>query len=200
MKDNPELHRIIEVLLFVSDIPLSVQEISEILCDFSREEIVSAIDSVVQDYRSEDRSLQLIEVAGGYQFTTKPRYHRWIQELKRQRRERQLTGAALETLAIIAYKQPIPRAEIERIRGVNVDGVLQNLLRRNMVRIMGRDKGLGRALLYGTTKEFLVHFGLNDIKELPSVEEIKQLFKPVDEVVSAAEDDGEYHPQVQISS
>ena len=176
------LRRIVEALLFAADAPLRIRDLREVLPGYRGEEITEALVSIVERYRSPDMPLQLIEVAGGYQFTSKPEYHRWIKDLKKKGRSRQLTGPSLETLAIVAYKQPVSRAEIERIRGVNVDGVLQNLLRRNLIRIAGREKGIGRALLYRTTREFLIQFGLKDLKDLPSVEEIERLFKPLEEV------------------
>ena len=175
--DHLELQRIVEALLFAADTPLSLMELRELLGENRREDIERAIESIVQAYRQEDRPIQVIEIAGGYQFTSKPPYHQWILELRKKRQEGRLSGPALETLAIIAYKQPVPRSEIERIRGVSADGVLQTLLRYNLVRIAGREKGVGRALLYGTTREFLLHFGLKDLKDLPSLEEIERLFR-----------------------
>lgn len=182
LNGQQKLRRIVEALLFASDAPLRIKDLHEILTGYRKEEISEALVEIVGLYQSPDRPLQLIEVAEGYQFTSKPEYHRWIRELKAKSRERQLTGPSLETLAIIAYKQPVSRAEIERIRGVNVDGVLQNLLRRNLIRIAGREKGIGRALLYATTRDFLVQFGLRDLKDLPSVEEIERLFQPLGEL------------------
>jgi segregation and condensation protein B len=178
VNNGPELKRILEALFFASDSPLSCRELNEILEGFSMEEITGAVDSLILEYQSDDKPLQLIEVAGGFQFTSKPRYYRWIRELYRSRKESRLSGAALETLAVIAYRQPVPRSEIERIRGVNVDGVLQNLLGRNLVNVTGREKKIGRALLYGTTREFLINFGLKNLKELPSYEEVERLFRP----------------------
>ncbi len=181
MNSGPELKQILEALFFAADSPLSYGELGEILEGYSRENISAAVEGLVIEYRSDERPLQLIEVAGGFQFTSKPEYYRWIKELYRRRRDSRLSGAALETLAVIAYRQPVTRSEIERIRGVNVDGVLQTLLRRNLVRITGREKKIGRAILYGTTREFLVSFGLKSIKELPSYEEVERLFRPGDE-------------------
>jgi segregation and condensation protein B len=191
LNSQQKLRNIVEALLFASDAPLRIKDLHEILPGYRKEDISEALVEIVELYQSPDRSLQLIEVAEGYQFTSKPEYHRWIRDLRVKSRERQLSGPSLETLAIIAYKQPVSRAEIERIRGVNVDSVLQNLLRRNLIRIAGREKGIGRALLYATTRDFLVQFGLRDLKDLPSVEEVERLFKPLGEIagIHTAEDD-----------
>ncbi len=180
MKDENvrELEGIIEALLFAADTPLSLGEIKGVLREYPADAVAGALGSVIECYRSDERPLQIVEVAGGYQFTTKARYYRWIRALHRSRREGRLSGAALETLAVIAYKQPVPRSEIERIRGVNVDGVIRTLMNRDLIRIAGREKRLGRALLYGTTQRFLLNFGLKDLGELPSYEEIERMFVP----------------------
>jgi segregation and condensation protein B len=182
-----ELKRIVEALLFASEGPLAIDEIRAVLDGASRADVARAAAALVEEYASDDRALQLVEVAGGFQFTSKPRYHRHIRRLFRKKRESRLSAAALETLAVIAYRQPVARAEIERIRGVNVDGVLQTLMGRNLIRIAGREKGVGRALLYGTTRDFLLHFGLKDLAELPSYEEVERLFRPREEAGSPVE-------------
>ena len=189
MSHGPELQKIVEALLFASDSPLGLGELCEIAGECSRSDVENAVRSLIEAYESDDSVLQLIEIANGYQFTTRPRYHRWIRKLKTKRRDGKLSGASLETLAVIAYKQPVSRAEIERVRGVSVDGVLHTLLGRDLIRITGREKGIGRALLYGTTREFLFHFGLKDLRELPSFEELERLFGPEASAARGSEKD-----------
>lgn len=195
--NDRELKRVVEALLFAADGPLGRDEIRAVLDGPGRAEIDRAVAALAEEYESEERALQVVEVAGGFQFTSKPRYHRHIRRLFRRKRESRMTPAALETLAVIAYRQPVPRSEIERIRGVNVDGVLQTLMRRNLIRVAGREKAIGRALLYATTREFLLCFGLNDLGELPSYEEVERLFRPREEIgapLAPAVSDGEDPP------
>jgi segregation and condensation protein B len=122
-----------------------------------------------------------VEVAGGFQIYTRPEYAKWVQELFRGKRASRLTAAALETLAIIAYKQPIIRGDIEAIRGVNVDGVMSTLAERNLVAVVGRDERPGKPILYGTTPEFLRYFGLATLSDLPKIEELEEYLKEKEE-------------------
>ncbi len=172
---SEQVVNIIEALLFVSEKPLSVTRFVSLLPEFKDKEIEAAIDRLGQIY--DDRSLSIIKIAGGYQLATKPDYHQWVQRLFTARAKPRLSQAALETLSVIAYKQPVSRIEIEAIRGVNSDGVLGTLLERNLVSIRGRAETVGRPLLYGTTDEFLHYFGLNDLVELPRPEEIEAMLK-----------------------
>jgi segregation and condensation protein B len=118
--------------------------------------------------------LQLVEVAGGYQIVTRPDLHEWVRRLFHERSAQKLTVQALETLAVIAYRQPITAAEIAEVRGVNTSGVLNTLLERHLVKIVGRKQVVGRPFLYATTKEFLIRFGLNDLNDLPAVEDMAE--------------------------
>lgn len=170
---NPEdAVQIIEALLFASEKPLTVEQMREVLGDVDGADIRHGIDALRASYRAANRAFTIEEVAGGFQMATDPRFGSWIRKLYREARSERLSGAALETLAIVAYRQPMTRAEIEQVRGVAVDGVLQTLLEKGVVKILGRRDAPGRPMLYGTTKEFLQYFGLNSLADLPSLEEL----------------------------
>ena len=173
--DREEAKRIIEALLFVSDKPVQVETLREVIGEkaIGAKEIEELISALNTEYSSQGRAFSLREIAGGYQMVTDPIFSKWIAELYRRPSEK-LRGPALETLAIIAYKQPIARSQIEAIRGVNVDGVLNTLEDRKLIRTRGRAEGPGRPILYGTTNEFLVHFGLKSLEELPNLKEFKE--------------------------
>ena len=138
-----------------------------------REDVQAALEQLKRDY---DRAggLQLVEVAGGYQIVTRPDLHEWVRRLFHEHSTQKLTVQALETLAVIAYRQPITAAEITDVRGVNTSGVLNTLLERHLVKIVGRKQVVGRPFLYATTKEFLIRFGLNDLSDLPKVEDMAE--------------------------
>jgi segregation and condensation protein B len=173
-----ELKAILEAVLFVSHEPVSLDRMKLVAEGAARQEILEAVRSLQQDYALEGRGLQLVELAGGYQIVTKPAYAPWLKRLEKAKQAPRLSRSALESLAIIAYKQPIVRAEIEQIRGVETSGVLRTLLERKLVRIVGRRDEPGRPILYGTTKYFLQHFGLRDLSELPPLHEFKELGEP----------------------
>lgn len=135
-------------------------------------EIKRFMDELIADYRNRDGGMLIAEVANGYQMVTNMRFAPWIRKLRGSQASGRLSMPALETLAIIAYKQPIIKAEVEQIRGLNSDGVIKTLLERRLIRIMGRKEGPGKPLLYGTTKEFLQHFGLKDLTELPTLKDL----------------------------
>jgi segregation and condensation protein B len=172
--DNIILQSNLEALLFVSDEPLNLKRLAEVIEGASREELSKALDDLMQRYEEEKYGIQLVEIAGGYQLCTKPACADAINKLFEKRRKRTLSKAALETLAIIAYKQPITRGEVEAIRGVNVDGAVHTLLERRLVKIAGRQDAPGRPFLYRTTKSFLQYFGLKNLKDLPKVEDVSQ--------------------------
>lgn len=171
--DRSEAKRIIEAILFVSDKPVSIATLTDVLKDIESTEIRSCIEELNGEYGSSCRSFSIKEIAGGFQMLTDPVYSTWISSLYKRPADR-LTGPALETLAIIAYKQPLTRSEIEIIRGVNVDGVLHTLEERNLIRTRGRAEGPGRPILYGTTTEFLQHFGLKSLEDLPKLKEFQE--------------------------
>jgi segregation and condensation protein B len=169
-----DLKAIIEALIFASPEPMTMKGLSKVLDTEPKEDIEAAIQSLKADY---DRpgGLQIVEVAGGYQIVTRPELHEWVRRLFHERTTQKLSVAALETLAVIAYKQPITGPEIAEIRGVNTAGVLSTLIERKLVKIAGRKQVVGRPFLYGTTREFLERFGLNDLSDLPKVEDMSEL-------------------------
>ena len=171
--DRDESKRIIEALLFVSDKPVSIDTLKDVLKDIDPPAVRETIDELNSEYASSGRSFNIKEIAGGFQMLTDPIYSRWIAALYKRGPDR-LTGPSLETLAIIAYKQPITRTDIEIIRGVNVDGVLRTLEERNLIRTKGRLDAPGRPILYATTNEFLQHFGLRSLEELPNLKEFQE--------------------------
>ncbi len=168
--EQEKIKLIIEVLLFVSHEPLTEKKLSEVLEGIGKESIREALKDLKKEYQQKN-NLEIKEVAGGYQIFTCPDYAPWVEKLHRMRPTR-LSQAALETLAIVAYNQPIIRAEIESIRGVDASGVLHTLHEKNLVKILGRKKVIGRPLLYGITDNFLKYFGLKDIGALPSLAEV----------------------------
>jgi segregation and condensation protein B len=170
----PDRLAILEALLFVAEEPLPLSKLQEILADASSAETDGTLRDLAVRLESEGRGLMVQEVAGGFRLTTRPDVHAWIQKLQQVKPAR-LSRAALETLAIVAYRQPITRAEVEAIRGVAVDGVLRTLLERELVRMMGRKAEAGRPMLYGTSQQFLEHFGLRELGDLPTLREINEL-------------------------
>ncbi len=171
--ERDEIKRIIEALLFVSDRPLAPDTLRDVLKDVEIPDVKACMEDLNKEYVSTGRSFIIKEIAGGYQMMTDPIYSKWITELYKRPPDK-LRGPALETLAIIAYKQPITRNQIEAIRGVNVDGVINTLEDRVLIKIKGRAEGPGRPILYGTTNEFLVHFGLKSLDELPNLKEFQE--------------------------
>ena len=186
------LSKVIEALLFSAQKPLSIREMSAAIKDAGAEdelsrnefaeikqaEVAAALQQLKGEYIQQQRAFQIIEKAEGWQFATDPAFARWVRQLFPAAKPARLTAPALETLAIIAYRQPITRADVEAVRGVNIDGVLQTLMERGLVKIAGRAEIPGRPLLYETTQFFLDHFGLRDLDELPNVEELRTRHLP----------------------
>jgi len=170
---NDEAKKVIEAVLFVSDRPVSIEALKDVLGEVEPALIRSMIEELNAEYSSSGRSFGIREIAGGFQILTDPCYSNWVARLYKRPPDR-LSGPALETLAIVAYRQPITRAEIEAIRGVNVDGVIHTLEERGLIRTRGRKEVVGRPILYGTTNEFLQHFGLRSLEELPKLKEFKE--------------------------
>ncbi|MBM3781464.1 MAG: SMC-Scp complex subunit ScpB [Acidobacteria bacterium] len=171
--DPAQLRAIVEALVFASSEPLSLKALCRVLADEPKEDVEAALEAVREAY-SDRPGLHVVEVAGGFQITTRPELHDWVRRLFHERSAQKLSVAALETLSVVAYKQPITQAEIGEIRGVNVSGVLSTLLERHLVKIVGRKNVVGRPFLYGTTREFLLRFGLKDVSDLPRVEDMAQ--------------------------
>lgn len=170
-----DIKKIAEAILFAADSSVPLDRLTDIIEEAERREIREALKELSEQYDSEERPYALSEVAGGWQIYCRPEYSKWIRELHKGRIPTRLSQAALETLAIVAYKQPIVRAEIETIRGVDSSGVLATLMRRDLITIAGRAPGMGRALMYRSTKEFLRYFGLNFVTDLPRLEEFAEV-------------------------
>ena len=171
--DDVTVESVVEAILFASDEPLSASRLSKI-AGVSVKQVNQSIDSLNEKYKAGSHSFRIEQIAGGYQMLTLSNYNNWLQRLLNVRGDSKLTPASLETLAIIAYKQPIIRADIEAIRGVQCGEVIRSLMFKGLVKIIGRAEVLGRPMLYSTTKRFLEVFGLNTLKDLPKVEELKQ--------------------------
>jgi len=177
--DGSEIKRILEALLLASEKPLELDQAREVFGpEVPAEEIAQALSALSQEYSSDNRGLRIVEVAGGFQFVTDPPLYPFVTKLTHRIRAVKLSKPALETLAIVVYRQPITRVEIEQVRGVDAAGVLDTLLRFNLVRVVGRKEAVGRPLLYGTTREFLEHFGLKNLEDLPTLEELKGMTPP----------------------
>jgi segregation and condensation protein B len=170
---SAELKAIVEALIFASPEPLTPRMLHKILADEPKEDVVAAVNAIRADYETRP-GLQFVEVAGGYQIVTRSELHEWVRRLFHERSTQKLTVQGLETLAVIAYKQPITALEIGEIRGVNTSGVLSTLLERHLIKIVGRKNVVGRPFLYATTKEFLIRFGLKDLTDLPKIEDMAE--------------------------
>jgi segregation and condensation protein B len=173
--DARELKAILEAVLFVSPEPMPVARLMSIVGTVSKSEVVQALGILTHDLDQDGRGIQLVQVAGGYRLVTKQEYGPWLKRMDKAKAAQKLSRSALESLAIIAYKQPLVRSEIEEIRGVETSGVLRTLCERKLVRIVGRKDVPGRPIMYGTTKFFLEHFGLQDLSQLPPLREFKEL-------------------------
>jgi segregation and condensation protein B len=170
-----EVRAVLEALVFASEQPITPREIGQVMGGVPKETWQEALAALGEDYARDGRGLQLVEVAGGWQITTRPEYNDWVRELLDPQRPTRLSIQALETLAVIAYKQPVTQPEVIELRGVKSGGVLKTLLEKRLIRITGRKEVVGRPMLSGTTKEFLLHFGLKDLSELPKIEEFAEV-------------------------
>jgi segregation and condensation protein B len=171
--DRTEQKKIVEALLFAADFPVAVSRLKAVVEGLEREDLNTMVGELNREYEEQGRSFWIQEVAGGYQMATRPHFARWVKELYKGRRLARLTQPALETLAMIAYRQPVGRPDIETIRGVNSDSVIATLLERNLITVVGKDTRVGRPILYGTTPEFLRYFGLKDLSGLPPLSELE---------------------------
>jgi len=184
MIDGQDLKPILEGILFVSDSPVKLDALEEILHEWDREALLQGIAEIKKDCEDRSRGVELVEVADGYQFRTKPQWASWVNRLKKTKPVK-LSQSALETLAIIAYRQPVIRPTIEEIRGVDSGWVIRSLLEKGLIRIVGRKEIPGRPLIYGTTKTFLELFNLNTLSDLPTLKEVQP--SPEPETVSKVE-------------
>ena len=168
-----ELKAIVEALVFASAEPVTPKLLYTLLANEPKEDVSAAINELRGDYQNRP-GLQWVEVAGGYQITTRPELHEWVRRLFHERTTQKLSVQALETLAVIAYRQPVTALEVPDIRGVNTSGVLTTLLERHLIKIVGRKNVVGRPFMYATTKEFLIRFGLKDLGDLPKIEDMAE--------------------------
>jgi segregation and condensation protein B len=182
------LDSIVLALLFASDEPLSAKRVSMVLDDLSLDDIRESIARLESRFGNEGSAIRIEQVAGGYQLCTSPRYADYVARLYRGRRKQRLSKASMETLAIIAYRQPVTRADVENLRGVACGGVITTLMERSLIRIEGKARVLGSPFLYGTTEEFLAYLGLNSLKDLPSMEDLEALLER--EAASEPADEG----------
>ena len=174
----PNLSALLEAIIYLAGEPVGVDVLRKALPDVDPKEIEACIAALIEKYRQPEHGIEIREIAGGLRFSTKPEHHETLKAfLQAQAPATRLSLAALETLAVIAYKQPVTVPEIQDIRGVQASGVIKTLLDKKLVAAAGRKEVLGRPILYKTTKEFLVHFGLKDLTELPSMEEFEELIK-----------------------
>lgn len=174
--DNKKLLNVIEALLFATDKPLPANVIAEVV-ELPVEKIQEAMGELDVKLKESDSPVKLMQIAGGYQLVTYPEYAPYIKKLYKNKLLTRLSRPAMEVLAVIAYKQPITKQEVEAIRGINSDGVYHTLLERKLIRIVGRKDAPGRPLLYGTTKEFLQYLGINSLDDLPRIEEVKAILE-----------------------
>ena len=170
---SAEVRATVEALIFASPEPITPKRLCRLLSEEPKEDVLTAIESLKADYENRP-GLQMVEVAGGYQIVTRPELNEWVRRLFHEQSASKLTVAGLETLAVIAYKQPITALEIGEIRGVNTSGVLSTLLERHLIKIAGRKNVVGRPFVYATTKEFLIRFGLKDLGDLPKIEDMAE--------------------------
>ena len=171
---NQEMKAIIESLLFITNTPLTIADIAE-LTGFSAEEINEILEILTEESKEADRGIEVVKLSGGYIYATKAEYKPYIEKMYKPQMSN-LSAAALETLAIVAYKQPVTKGEIELLRGVNVDGAMNTLQNKGLVEEKGRKEVIGRPILYGTTKQFLQFFGLNTLEDLPKKEDDPEYF------------------------
>ena len=184
MTNNFDVKPILESLFFVSDSPIRLETLVEILPESNKETILEGIRQIQAEYGGHSKGIELTEIAGGYQFRTKPGWREWVNRLKKAKAIK-LSQAALETLAIVAYRQPVIRPAIEEIRGVDTGSVLHTLLEKGLIKIMGRKDLPGRPIVYGTTRAFLELFSLNSVSDLPKLQEIQP--PPAPEEISREE-------------
>lgn len=171
-EDN--IKSVIEALLFVSDNPLTIEKIKSVLDNLETTEIRKIVEELGNEYEKSHRGIRIIEIAGGFRMATAPKLAPFLKKLYKARRIEKLSKPALETLAIVAYKQPVTKLEIEFIRNVNIDGVVKNLLDKGLIRIAGRKKSAGRPFVFGTSRQFLEYFGLKSLEELPRIENLQK--------------------------
>ncbi|MDD5069367.1 MAG: SMC-Scp complex subunit ScpB [Candidatus Omnitrophica bacterium] len=193
--EKKQIKQILESLLFINEKPIEISELLRVT-EKDKKEVGSALDELISEYEQRSSGISIVKVAGGYQMCSHPDNEPWVKKMYRERSKHKLSTAALESLAIIAYKQPITRMEIESIRGVNVDGVSRHLLNMGLIKTAGRKDVIGKPFLYITTRKFLEYFGLNSLRDLPKLEEFASLI-PDEQVLKAS--DGNFGSGVEES-
>jgi len=183
---NDQVKSILEALLFINERPLEVNTLAEII-EIEKKEIEFSLAALAKEYKEKESGLCIVKVAGGYQMCSNPENEVWVKKMYQEKNKQKLSIASLETLAIIAYKQPITRIEIETIRGVNVDGVARKLTELGLIKIGGRKDVVGRPFLYITTRKFLEYFGINSLKDLPKLEDFAALVNKNDSLAENQE-------------
>jgi len=184
----PTPKQILEAVLFASDVPIALPVLTQMLGDRSAQEVRGLLEEMAEAYDREERGVVLSEIAGGFQLLSRKECAPWVEQMLRARRKIRLSKPALESLAIVAYRQPITKVEIDSIRGVDSAGVLHTLLERNLVTIKGRSKGVGRPLLYSTTQEFLSYMGINELVDLPELKEVAPLLEERERLAEEGEE------------
>ncbi|NLY66936.1 MAG: SMC-Scp complex subunit ScpB [Tissierellia bacterium] len=178
--DDREKKAIIESILFTWGDPLSISDIANIL-ELKNKEVRKLLDEMINEFEFNRRGIKIVRVKDKYQLCTRPEHYQWISKLIDKKENKGLSNAALETLAIIAYRQPITKSEIESIRGVRCDKAINTLINKNLIKEMGRLERTGKPIIYGTTDEFLRYFGLEDLKDLPELDEFNYIFEDKEE-------------------
>ncbi len=173
--EKEKVRSVVEAILLTADSPVSPGRLTSLLKGLNGHDIRQAIDQLQKEYDDAGHAFTILEVAGGYQLATRQEFAPWLRKFHRDRKQIRLSQAALEVLSVVAFKQPATRIEVDAVRGVASAGVLQTLMELNMVRIVGRSDGVGKPILFGTTKEFLVHFGLKTLADLPKPKELEEL-------------------------
>jgi len=195
MTDMPTPKQILEAVLFASDVPVGIQVLTTVIGDHSVPEVQAILAEMAEAYEREERGVVLVEIAGGFQLLSRKECAPWVEQMLRSRRKIRLSKPALESLAIVAYRQPITKVEIDSIRGVDSAGVLHTLLERNLVTIKGRSKGVGRSLLYATTQEFLSYVGINELSDLPDLKEVAPLLEERERLAEEGEETAASHEE-----
>jgi len=181
---NDQLKAILEVLIFLSQEPLTLDRIKEVLGEVPEEELQATLAALRADFNQESHGIEIIQSPGGYLFTTKPDHDQWVRRLLQIEKKSRLSSAALETLSVIAYHQPITQAEVSAIRGVDSTYSIKNLLQKKLIKIVGRKKAPGNPLVYRTSEKFLEYFGLNSLDDLPKEEEIAKILEEEKQTIS----------------
>jgi len=188
--EDAQLKEVLEALIFVSETPLTLDRMKEVLGGVSKRDLQRLLAEMMEEDRKSGRGIHLVEVAEGFQFRTRPEHADWVRRLKKTK-STALSQPSLETLAIIAYRQPVVRMDIERIRGVDSGGVLRNLLEKKLIKIIGKKDVPGKPLVYGTSKKFLEVFGLKDLADLPTLKDLESLGPPSTEGLLPLEEEGQ---------